>query len=133
MKRISVSALIVVLSVAALAWISGCQSPAQQRFAAADVRAVSAYVALAQPLCEAYCNGLAAVGQQAQAEQVRADSRALAGAVVANQAARLDDLTAEAQALSAARTALNIASTVMDAISPKKENASGTAASQPAR
>jgi hypothetical protein len=92
-------------------------TPAERDFHAADVRVISLYIQQAQPAVEAYCTALATRDEMA-AEQLRADTRALAAEMRANAAARLAKLDTAAQIVAAARQALDVAGVVLDRVAP---------------
>jgi len=110
--------------IAVLAAAAGCQTPAEQRFAAADSEAVATYVRMAQPAVEAYCDA-----QGTSGEQLRADTRALAATLTDNCAARLRRLTIEQRTIDGARAALDATAGILDAVEARK--AAEHAASRP--
>jgi len=121
MKRLMMILVVMVL-------FAGCTTPAQQRFAVADVNVMSLYVAKAQPAVEAYCNAAEAQGDEQAAVQLRADTRALAMTLAINADARLDALRTENSAVTSARLLLDMTSAVLNQLIKEAESV----ATQPA-
>jgi len=106
--------MIVCLAVAG-ALTGGCMTKAEQEFIAADVKAISVFTQMSQTSNEFRADALEASGQVQQAEQLRADTRALADELQLNAAARMDKLSVESQMVESARAALQIARALLDA------------------
>lgn len=121
MRRLYLPLLLIALCLLPL--LGGCSTPAEQKFAAADVRVLALYVQRSQPAVEAYAD---ATGD----EQLRIDTRLLAAELAQNAAARLDRLRASSEAIEAARTALTVADAVLDAIEARKAAPGGQEAPQ---
>jgi hypothetical protein len=93
------------------------------------------YIERAQPAVDAYCVALADSGHADQANQLRADTMALAQQIRADQQTRLDQLRVEAQITAAARRAIDLAAVVLNALEAERAAAASTtstATSQPA-
>jgi len=116
--------VIVLFALAA-----GCVSPAERDFTVADVKVIGDYIAAAQPAAEAYADALAASGHAEQAEQLRADCRALARQIQADAATRLGKLMASGELIDEARMALSIASAILEAL---PRTSASTTATRPA-
>jgi hypothetical protein len=114
----------VACCLIALAILPGCMTPAEQEFEAADVQAVSMYIARAQPAVEAYCT---AAGD----EQLRADTRALATSVNADCQLRVKRLGTDQQVAQAAERALAIAQYVIAAYREPASQTAPPATTQP--
>ena len=125
MKRL----LLFTVACCLLPLCAGCTTEAERTFVAEDVEGLGMYIAKAQPAVEAYCDALGEQGLVIEAEQLRADTRALAIELKANAEARLDKLRVEAQFVAAARTALAVADSVLTILQTRAE--ATHAASQP--
>jgi len=99
--------MIVCLAVAG-ALTGGCMTKAEQEFIAADVKAISVFTQMSQTSNEFRADALEASGQVQQAEQLRADTRALASEVNANADARMEKLSVESQLVDSARSAVRV-------------------------
>ena len=107
--------------VVVLVLLGGCTTTAQQDFAVADVRVIALYVAISQPLVEAACDELAAEGHEAEAEQIRVDTRTLADQVRLNAEARLNALRVDNRAVEVSRQLLAITEAILTQIEQGKK------------
>ena len=106
----------IVLAFFLAAAIGGCTTQVERDFTIADVRVIGLYIQQAQPAVAAYCEALCRAGMADKADQLRADTTALAAEARANAALRLDKLRADRQLVESARQAVNVAGVVLDAI-----------------
>jgi len=114
MKRRNVFLFAALMVLLISSMIGGCVTKAESDFTAADVRVIGLYVQKAQPAVEAHAAALEAAGKVHQAEQLRADTRALAQEMELNARARLEKLSAESQMVDAAKTTLKAARVILD-------------------
>jgi len=135
MKRVLASILLLLCLSALSANLVGCTSPAERAFISADVQVLGVYLQKAQPAIEAYC---AAVGASSSADSaaatnaatLRAETRALAMELAANAKARLQKLSTEDQAKTAAQQALTIAASVIDSLEASSKTPTTAPAAQ---
>jgi hypothetical protein len=106
--------VLMLFATALLATSGGCMTKAEQEFIAADCRGISLYVQIAKPAVESYADVLEASGRVQEANQLRADTRALDSEIMLNVAARMDKLDLESQAVTAARNAVKAARALLD-------------------
>jgi len=120
-------AAVVILLPISLAAAGGCMTKTEQDFIAADCRVIGLYVQQAQPAIESYADALESHGKVQQAQQLRADTRALALEVQANAAARMEKLSVESQLADAARASLRVARALLESYDRYKARESATA------
>ncbi len=115
-RRIWNFGFVVLVMLLPIVLIAGCATKAEKEFVTADVRIIGMYVARAQEAVEMYCKSLEAADYTLEAQKLRVDTEVLANEITANAKLRLDKLRADAQAVQAARKALNLASAVLDSL-----------------